>query len=417
VKELPLTVPFVGPDEAAAAAKVLSSGWLTQGPRVAEFEQAFARRVGAPHACAVANCTAALQSALLAVGVSMGDVVITASHSFIATANAIRACGAEPVFVDIDLETFNLSPTALAEALASDFEQRDQTWWYGDVGRLAVADSPLARVRDPRGRLAAILVVHQVGMPADLAAILAQAADLGLPVVEDAACAIGSQISFDHGHSWQAIGRPHGDVACFSLHPRKVITTGEGGMLTTASAAVDRQLRLLRQHGMSVSDLIRHQADRAITEHYLCAGFNFRMTDIQAAVGSVQLGKLDTIVARRRQLAARYAEGLAAVAGITPPVEPAYARTNWQSYVALLADAGEQERISQSLRDDGIATRKGVMCAHLEPVYARAWAGTWASSSLPNSEQARHRGLVLPLFPAMSTDDVDRVVESLSRHL
>ena len=209
-----------------------SSGWVTQGPEVAAFEREFAAYVGAPHACAVSNCTTALHLALLAVGVGPGDEVVTVSHSFIATANAIRYCGATPVFVDIEPETFNIDP-ALDRA-----------------GAIATATR-------------AILCVHQLGMPCDLAAHRRASADgRGLPVVEDAACAVGSEIRWDG--RWERIGRPHGDVACFSFHPRKLLTTGDGGMITTADAEWDARFRLWRQHGMSVPG---HGAPRLARGH------------------------------------------------------------------------------------------------------------------------------------------------------
>jgi perosamine synthetase len=270
---IPITAPMLDETEAQAAANVVLSGWLSQGPQVAAFEEEFAQRVGAPYACAVSNCTTALHLALLAAGVGPGDEVITVSHSFIATANVVRACGATPVFVDIDPVSYNLDPTRLAAALT------------------------------PRSR--AILCVHQMGMPCDLADILEFARAQGLPVIEDAACAIGSEIRLNG--AWTPIGAPHADVACFSFHPRKVITTGEGGMLTTRHADWDRRFRLLRQHGMSISDSVRHQTSQVLFEEYPVSGFNYRMTDIQAAIGRRQLQRLPQIIAHRRRRATVYA--------------------------------------------------------------------------------------------------------------
>src|SRR5690606_2541029 len=204
------------------------------------------------------SCTAALHLALHALGIGAGDEVITVSHSFIATANVIRYCGATPVFVDIDPRTYNLDPQRLLEAIT------------------------------PRTK--AIVPVHQIGLPCDLAAILAIAAEHHLPVVEDSACAAGSEIRWQG--NWERIGKPHGAVACFSFHPRKVITTGDGGMLTTNDPELDRQFRLLRQHGMSVPDTQRHAARQVIFEEYPLVGFNYRMTDVQGAMGRVQLQRL-----------------------------------------------------------------------------------------------------------------------------
>src|SRR5215469_4383367 len=208
---IPIAKPVLDEAEAEAAAEVVCSGWLSQGAQVAAFEQEFAAFVGAPHACAVSNCTTALHLALLAVGVGAGDEVITASHSFIAGANSIRYCGAAPVFVDIDPRTYNLDPQQVAEAVT------------------------------PRTR--AILAIHQMGMPCDLPALLAVASRHGIALIEDAACAAGSEIRVNG--NWEPIGRPRGDIACFSFHPRKVITTGDGGMLTTAKPDFNHAFKLL----------------------------------------------------------------------------------------------------------------------------------------------------------------------------
>lgn len=374
---IPIARPVLGEREVEAARRAILSGWVTQGPEVAAFEQEFAAAVGAPHACAVSSCTTALHLALLAAGVQPGDEVVTVSHSFIATANAVRYCGAVPVFVDVELDTFNIDP-ALVEAALS-----------------------------PRTR--ALLLVHQLGMPSDLTRVMALARARSIPVIEDAACAIGSEIEWEG--AWQRIGRPHGDLACFSFHPRKLLSTGDGGMIVTASAGTDARLRLLRQHGMNVPDTVRHASAQVVFEAYPIVGFNYRMTDIQAAIGREQLRRLPEIVERRRTLAARYHAALAGHPRIVVPHEPAWARSNWQSYAVRLRDA-DQRTVMQRMLDDGVATRRGVMNAHLEAAYP---PGTWrAAGPLTRSEEAQATAIVLPLFHQMTDDEQERVVTSLT---
>lgn len=409
MRPIPLARPWLGEQEAAAAREAILSGWVTQGPRVQAFERAFAARLGGGAACAVSSGTAALHLALLGVGVCPGDVVITASHSFIATANAVRHCGAEPFFVDIDPETLNLDPAALERVLAEAFERREGRLWLKTPQRLQIRESPLTRMRGPVGRLAAIEVVHQVGMPADLAAILRIAAAHEVPVVEDAACAVGSAVSLDGGRSFEPIGAPHGAAACFSFHPRKLLSTGDGGMIVAREPRLIELARELRHHGMGVSDLERHRAEAVVFETYGRTGFNFRMTDIQAAVGLVQLERLPQIIERRREQARRYAELLDGVAGVAAPREPRHARTNWQSYVVRLDNALWQAPVMGALRAQGIATARGVMCAHLEAPYRDAWP----PGCLPHSEAMRNRGLILPLFHELQADEQRRVVVAL----
>lgn len=376
-KFIPVYRPWIDEREAEAARRPILSGWVTMGPEVEAFENEFAAYVGARHACAVSSCTTALHLGLLGVGVRPGTEVITVSHTFIATANSVRFCQATPVFIDIDRQTFNLNPELIERAIT------------------------------PQTR--AILCVHQIGMPCDIKTILAVARRHGLAVVEDAACAAGSEI-LGNGQ-WDKVGKPHGDVCCFSFHPRKLLTTGDGGMITTSNAEWDERFRRLRHHGMSVSTSARHQAKQVIFETYPETAFNYRMTDIQAAVGRVQIQRLPEIIDRRRLLAERYRTKLEEIPGVAAPREPAWARTNWQSYCVRLPESLDQQQVMQRLLDCGVATRRGIMCIHREPAYADL-PPRWP---LDESERAQDHCILLPLYHQMTEHEQDYVVEQLAK--
>jgi dTDP-4-amino-4,6-dideoxygalactose transaminase len=372
-----MNVPFARPyfkgHEGAAVAEVIASGWVSQGPKVREFEAAFAQRVGAVDAVATTNCTTALQLALYVAGVGPGDEVIVPSLSFIATANAVWQNGATPVFADVDPQTFNLDPAATERAIT------------------------------PRTK--AVMPVHQIGLPADMDPFLELAERHGIAIVEDAACAIGASYK----------GRPVGSIsplACFSLHPRKVITTGEGGMIAVQDPAVADRLRKLRQHAMDLSDLARHGADDIVFEGYPERGWNARMTDMQAALGLCQLEILDEILAERTRLAQRYTEALAHLPHLDAPYEPDYAVRTWQSYALTVRPSSPVERtdLMRRLLHDGVATRRGVMAIHHEAAYADT------RPLLPNTEAAARDSFMLPLFPGLTDAEQDYVIERVAAH-
>lgn len=372
-----MQVPFARPSlsgrEAEAVAAVIASGWVSQGPRVQEFEAAFADRVGAADAVATTSCTTALQLALYVSGVGAGDEVIVPSLSFIATANAVWQCGATPVFADIDPRTYNLDPGAAERAIT------------------------------PRTR--AIMPVHQVGLPAEMNRFLELGASYGVAIIEDAACAIGATYE----------GRPIGSLgplACFSFHPRKVITTGEGGMIAVQDPEVAQRLRRLRQHGMDMSDLARHGAQDVVFETYPERGWNARMTDMQAALGLCQLEALEDILERRRRLAERYTDAIAQMEHLEPPYDPPHVTRTWQSYCVRVRAGALVQRteLMRALLRDGVPTRRGVMAIHEEASYAGE------PVRLPHTEAAAREVLMLPLFAELSDDEQNYVIERLAKH-
>jgi dTDP-4-amino-4,6-dideoxygalactose transaminase len=374
-KTVPVARPSFGAAEERAVVDVLRSGWVSQGPRVAEFERRFAEYVGAREAIAVSSCTTALHLALVAAGVRPGDDVLCPSLSFVATANAIVYAGAKPVFVDIDLTTFNIDPARIQSSITQ--------------------------------RTRAILVVHQIGLPCALREISEVASRHGLVVVEDAACAIGSE------YEGKRIGSPHSSMACFSFHPRKILTTGEGGMVTTADGEAAARMRRLRQHGMNVSDLARHSATQVVLESYDEVGYNYRMTDLQAGVGLVQLERLPEMLNRRRALALRYSERLSAIPWLVIPTESDSCRHNFQSYmVRLQSDAPvTRDHLMQELLSRGVSSRRGIMAIHRELPYRD---GVW-EERLPVTSLVTDTALVLPLFFEMNEEEQDYVIECLEQ--
>jgi dTDP-4-amino-4,6-dideoxygalactose transaminase len=370
---IPVMKPWLGEEEASAAAEAVRSGWVAQGPRVAEFESRFAERVGAPHAVAVSSCTTALHLSMHLLGVGPGDEVVVPSFSFIATANCVVYTGATPVFADVEAEDGNLS--------------------VATVQRVATQ------------RTRAVVAVHQGGMPADVGLLRRWCDSRGIALVEDAACAAGSRVN----------GAPVGAgaaLAAWSFHPRKLLTTGEGGMLTTTDADLAARARRLREHGMNISAAERHQSRQPVLESYLEVGFNYRMTDIQAAIGLVQLGKLDAMVSRRRELAARYQALLAGVPGLRTVRDPRHGESNYQSFWVELGPGFPLTRneLLAFLAQDGVSGRAGIMAAHRQPAYAGH-----PHADLSETDRLTDNTLILPLFHTMTEQEQRVVVDSIRR--
>ena len=365
--------PWFGEAEIAAVTEVIASGWVAQGPRVAAFEQEFARVQQAGHAVAVSSCTTALHLALVVAGVGPGDDVVVPSFSFIATANAVMYVGARPVFADVDPSTGNLTADTIAAAITT--------------------------------RTRAVIAVDQGGVPVDLDPIRALCDPRGIVVVEDAACGAGSTYR----------GRPVGagaEIAAWSFHPRKIVTTGEGGMLTTSRPEWAERARRLREHAMSVSAAARHASVLAPAEEYLEVGFNYRMTDLQAAVGIVQLAKLPEVVARRRAIAAAYAKQIADLPGLRAVADPPWGTCNFQSFWVEVGPGFPLDRdgLLAHLAAADISARRGIMASHRQPAYA---GGDHGDRPLPVTEHLTDRTLILPVFHQLSESELSRVVQAL----
>jgi len=407
-KMIPISKPQLGNEEANAASNVVLSGWVTQGPKVKEFEDSFKKYVQSKFAIAVSSCTAALHLALLAVGVKPGDLVITPSHSFIATANAIRHCGAEPIFIDIDPVTYNIKYENILSLIKDKCIQTGNNIYYKDISKLSYKYSPLKYIAENKiGRISAILPVHQMGMPCQIYKIKEIATHYNLPVVEDAACAFGSEVKFND--KWEKIGKPHGDIACFSFHPRKIITTGDGGMLTTNNPKYNEQLRLLRQHGMDINDHVRHGAKDLIIENYKLTGFNYRMTDIQGAVGFEQIKKTRSIINKHRKIAEFYKKELSDIDWLSLPKEPFYAKANYQSYPIRVLNNSPVSRnnlITFLLKND-IASKPGIMNSHKEVPYI------FSDHKLINSEKARDEVILLPMYRNIKNTELKYITSKL----
>jgi perosamine synthetase len=376
--QIPVTKPVIGDEEIAAVAERLRSGWLVQGPKVAEFEAAWSSYVDTPYAKATSSCTTALHLALLALGIGPGDEVIVPAFTWVASANVVEMCGARPVFVDIDPATFNLDVTAV-EAAVTD-------------------------------RTAAVEPVHEFGLAADMAPLLEITARRGLRVVEDGACAAGALYHGRHVGTF-------GDAGCFSFHPRKAITTGEGGMVTTADERIARLVEVLRSHGAEASDLERHRSGTgfALPEFNLL-GFNYRMTDLQGALGVEQMRRLPGVLEARRAVARRFTEELSSLPGLTLPIEPPGHRHVYQSYVTMVEASGEdRDRVALALQEAGIATRQGTHAVHALGYYRRKY--DLSPGDFPNAWRADRQSLTLPLYAGMPEEEQAYVVAQVRKQL
>ncbi len=373
-RKINIAQPVLGSEEEQGVLQVLRSGWLTQGAVVAEFERTFAEIHGVDHAVATTSCTTALHLALTAMGIGEGDEVLVPAFTWVATANVVRQCGAKPVFVDVMPDTYNI-----------------------DVGD--VASKITARTR-------AVIPVHLFGLCADMDS-LSSALPQDVLILEDAACATGARYK---DRSAGTLGH----AAAFSFHPRKTVTCGEGGMVTTNDDALAHKMRVLRNHGASVPEEARHSSAKpyAMPEFHEC-GFNYRMTDIQAAVALPQLHRLNEMLAYRVNLAARYESLLAGIEWLSTPCSPNYSGHAWQAYVSVVdADGPSKSRdnILEALHQNGIAARCGTHCVPELDAYS-----VDSNSMFPVASMLSRNTIALPMHNAMGDSDIDRIVRILQQ--
>lgn len=371
-KYIQISQPSMGQDEWEACKGPIFSGWMTQGPRVAEFEKMFADIHQVKHAIAVSNCTTALHIAVVACGVGPGDEVIVPAFTWVSTANVVEYCGATPIFVDIDLRTFNLDPLQLAAKIT------------------------------PKTK--AIIPVHLFGLCADIDAIKKIAGNI--PIIEDGACAAGAIYKGRYAGGL-------GDIACFSFHPRKSVTTGEGGMLTTHDDAIAAHMNCLRNHGASLSEEQRHKGPKPyILPEFDMVGYNYRMTDLQGAVGVVQLKKLKTFIDYRHQWAQFYTKELEQLPWLKTPFIPENYTHGWQSYVTYIDESKSprsRNDLMEYLQQHGIATRPGTHAVHMLSFYKNKYG--IKADDYPNAMSADQHSMSIPLHNLMTAEDFQYVVD------
>jgi perosamine synthetase len=371
---IPISLPSMGQEEWEATKDPIFSGWITQGPKVAEFEKLFAQRHKVKHALAVSNCTTALHLALVALGVQSGDEVIVPAFTWVSTANAVMYCGAKPVFIDIDIQTFNIDTKQL-------------------LGKIT-----------PKTK--AVIPVHLFGLCANIDEIKRLAPEL--KIVEDGACAAGAAIGDRPAGSL-------GDIGCFSFHPRKSVTTGEGGMLTTNDDVLAEKLNMLRNHGASISEEQRHKGPKPyILPEFDIVGYNYRMTDIQGAVGVVQLKKLDVFIDEREKWANYYKEKLSGINWIRTPHIPSGYKHGWQSYVLFIDEKTapmKRNDLMEYLQQKGISTRPGTHAVHMLGYYAKTYQ--IQPDDFPGAYAANEYSMSIPLHNKMVKEDFEYIVNAL----
>lgn len=402
MRKIPVTIPYFTEEEEEEVKKILASGWVAQGPKVAEFEKEIAKHEGVAEGVAVTSCTTALHLAMAASGLGEGMDAIVPAFTFVATENAIVMTGATPVMVDIHQETFNIDTDKVREKIASQYEKKD--------GRLVNKDSGNV--------LWGIVPVHEFGLCCDIHEVNSIAKEYGLKVVEDAACALGAMIGDVHEGGF-------GNPSCVSFHPRKSITTGEGGMVLTDDPALAKRMRELRTHGSTVSADARDKGHGFLLPEFNEAGYNYRMTDIQAGVGLAQCRKFEYIIGEKRKRAAIYNKLIAdKLPEFITPVEPEGYYHTYQSYVCMLnieklglADtaAGGQYRneLLQKLEDIGIATRQGTHAVHMLGYYKNRFG--YKPEDMPNAYACDHLSITLPLYVQMTDDDQEYVIDTIRK--
>jgi len=367
---IPLTRPYFDSEELEEIQKVLDSGWVTQGPKVEEFEDKITEYLGIKHAIAVTNCTSALHLALISIGVKRGDEVLVADFTFPATGHAVLYCGAKPVFVDVDLKTYNINPSLIKDRITN--------------------------------RTKAIIPVHTFGQPAEMDKIMEIAEEYNLKVIEDAACALGARYKNKYAGTI-------GDIGCFSFHARKGITTGEGGMVVTDNKDLAEKIRNLSVFGMT-SAWDREKSDKLIISKFTDMGYNYKMSDITAAVGVAQLRKLYKIIRRKRELARHWDDKLEEIEFIEPPYVSENVLHVYQAYVALVDKRINRNKLIKKLMEKGIQTQIGTYASHIQPVYN-------SKDKCPNSLEIFNRSLALPMYYMLGEEDIDMAAMHLKKAL